>query len=80
MTPIINSYFNKHPIPWELIHLHLLYSYASVMKSMCLHQTLDGLPKHFPKKINKATFKIFYTEKTTTITKGTTYDTSNFQT
>ena len=42
---------------------------------MCRNQTLDGLPKHFPKKIHKAPCKIWYTAKMTTINKGTTVDT-----
>ena len=54
MNPIINSYFKKHPMSWELIHSRLLHPSVSVMKAMCLHQTLDGLPKHYPKKIHKS--------------------------
>ena len=62
MNPTINSYFNKHPISWELVHCRLLRPYDSVMKSMCHHQTLDGLPKKYPKKIHKSPCAICYTE------------------
>ena len=79
MNPIINSYFKKHLMSWELIHFRLLHPYESATKSMYRHQTLDGLPKNCPKKIHKAPCKIFYTEKMTTIDKGTTVDTSNLQ-
>ena len=34
MTPIINSYFNKHPISCKIIHCHILHPSYSVMKSM----------------------------------------------
>ena len=64
---------------WELIHHRLPHPSDSVMKAMCRHQTLDGLPKHYPNKIHKAPCKIFYTEKITTINKGTTVDTSNLK-
>ena len=63
----------------ELIRLHLLHPSNSVMKSMCRHQTLYGLPKHCPKKIHKAPCAICYTEKMTTINKGTTVNTSNLR-
>ena len=79
MTPIIKISFNKHPMSYELINLYLLHPYDSVMKAMCHHQNLDGLPKHFPKKINKEPCKICYTEKITTTPKGTTVDTSKIQ-
>ena len=79
MNPIINSYFNKHPMSWELIHCQLLHLSESIMKAMCRHQNLDVLPKHFPKKIHKAPCTICYTAKMTTINKGTTVDTSNLQ-
>ena len=49
------------------------------MKAMCLHQTLTGLPKHFPKKLNKAPCTIFYTAKMQTFPKATTVDTNNLQ-
>ena len=49
------------------------------MKSMCRHQTLYGLPKHCPKKINKSPCTIFYTAKMTTINKNTTVDTIKLQ-
>ena len=77
MNSIINSYLNRQPTSWELIHHHLLHPYDSVMKAMCHHQTLDGLTKQFPKKIYKAPCKICYTAKMTTINKGPTVDTSN---
>ena len=64
---------------WELIHHHLLQPSESVMKSMCHHQTLDGLPKHCTNKINKAPCIICYTAKITTFSKGTTVDNINFQ-
>ena len=32
MTPIINSYLNKHPMTWELVNLSLLNPSGSVMK------------------------------------------------
>ena len=32
MTPIINIYFNKHPMSWELIHCRILHPSGSVMK------------------------------------------------
>ena len=67
MNPIINSYFNKHPMSWELIHFHLLHPSDSVMKAMCHHQTLYGILKHCPKKIHKAPCIIYYTSKITTI-------------
>ena len=79
MNPIITSYFNKQPISWEIIHRRLLQHSDIVMKEMCRHQTLDGLPKHCLKKIH-ASCTILYKEKTTTINKGTTVDTSNLQT
>ena len=65
---------------WELIHSCLLHPSESVMKAMFRHKTLHGLPKHCPKKIHKAPCTICYTEKMTTINKGTTVDTSNLQT
>ena len=46
MNPIINSSFKKHPMSWELIHRHILLSSDSVVKEICCHQTLYGLPKH----------------------------------
>ena len=63
MTPIINISINKHPMSWELVHFRLLHPFYSVVKSMCHHQTLDGLPKYFPKEINKTPCTICYTEK-----------------
>ena len=79
MNPIINNSFNKHPMSWELIHCCLLNPSDSVMKAMCHHQTLDGLPKNFPKQIHKAPCTICYTSKMTTINKGTTVNTINLQ-
>ena len=79
MTPIINSSFNKHPMPWELIHHHLLHPYDSVMKAMHRHQTLPGLPKHCPKKLKQSPCTICYTENMTTYPKGTTVGTNNLQ-
>ena len=79
MNPIINSSFNKHPMSWELIHIRLLHPSESFMKTMCCHQTLDGLPKKFPKKIHKVPYKIFYSEKMTTINKGKTVETINLR-
>ena len=80
MTPIVNSYFNKHPMTWELIHSFLIHPYDSVMKAMLRHQTLDGLPKHCPNKINKAPCTICYISKIKTFPEVTTFDTSNLQT
>ena len=54
MNPIINSSFNKHTMSWELIHLRLIHPYDSVIKAMCCHQTLTGLPKYLSKKLNQA--------------------------
>ena len=79
MTPIVNSYFNKHPMLWETIYRRLLHPSDSVMKAMCRHQTIDGLIKHCPNKLNKSPCKICYTAKMTTFHKGTTVDTSNLQ-
>ena len=63
MTPIINISFNKTPISWELIHHRLLHRSYSVMKAMYCHKTLNGLPKHCIKQLNKTPCKICYTEK-----------------
>ena len=52
-NPIINRSFNKHPMSWELIHRRLLHPCESVMKAMCRNQTIDGLPKIFPRKYTK---------------------------
>ena len=79
MNPIIISSFKKHPMPWEIIHRCLLHFYDSAVKSMYRHQTLDGLPKHCPNKINKSSCKIFYASKMTVLPKGTTVDTSNLK-
>ena len=76
MTPIINSSFNKHPISWELIRRRLLHPSDIVMKLMYRHQTLDGLPKQRPNKINKALCTICYILKMTTLPKGKTVGTS----
>ena len=79
MTPIINIYFNKNPMSWEIIHCRLLNPSEILMKAMCRHQTLNGLPKNCPKKLNKAPCKICYTSKMKNLTKGTTVDTRNLQ-
>ena len=79
MTPIINSYFNKHPISWELIHLRILHLSDRVMKQMCRLQTLTGLPKHCPNKLNQKPCTICYTAKMTYLPKVTTVDTNNLQ-
>ena len=52
MNAIINSYFNKHTMSWELIHIHIVNPHDSFMKSMCRQETLTGLPKNLPRKIN----------------------------
>ena len=49
------------------------------MKELCHHQTLAGLPKHFPKKLNQSQCKIFYTANMKTFPKGKTVDTTNLQ-
>ena len=54
ITPIIYGSFNKHPMPWELVHCHLLQRYDSFMKEMCRHQTLTDVPKHFYNKLKQA--------------------------
>ena len=64
---------------WELIHRHLIHPSDSIVKSMCHHQTLTGLPKHFPKKLNQSPLTIFYTSKMKNFPKGTTVDTTNLQ-
>ena len=46
---------------------------------MCCHQTLNGLLKHCPIKLNKAPCTICYTEKTKTFPKGTTVGTINLK-
>ena len=79
MTPIINIYFNKNPIPWEIIYCRLLHPSNSDMKTMCHHQTLTILQKKFPGRLNQAPCTIFYTSKITTFPKGKTVDTSNIQ-
>ena len=58
---MVHSYFNKHTISWELIHRRLLHPSDGVMKEIFRHQTINGLPKHFPKKINQVPYKIWYT-------------------
>ena len=40
MTPIINSYFKKRYMLWELNHRRFLHHYGTVMEAMCHHQTL----------------------------------------
>ena len=63
MTTIINGSFNKQPMSSELIHHRLINHSESFIKAMCHHQTLYGLPNNCPNKINKAQYKICYTEK-----------------
>ena len=63
MIPIIYSSFNKHPMTWEIIHRCLLHHYDSVMKALCRHQALTGLPKPCSYKLNQALCTIWYTEK-----------------
>ena len=46
---------------------------------MCLHQTLTGLPKYCPKKLNQAPCTKCSTSNMTDLTKGTTVDTTNLQ-
>ena len=79
MNSIINNSFNKHPMSWELIHLPIINPSSIAMKVMCHHQTLYGLPKHSPNKMNKAPCIICYKEKMETINKGKTVDTSNLK-
>ena len=77
MTPIINISFNKYTISWELIYRHIFHPHDSVMKAMLCYQTLTGLPKHYPKKLNQAPCTICYTGNMTNFSKGTTVDTTN---
>ena len=63
MTRIINISFNKYPMSWELIHRNILRPSDSVMRVMCHHQTLNGLTKHCPRKLNNTPCTICYTEK-----------------
>ena len=79
MNPIINRSFNKHPMSWDIIRWCLFHYSNSTVKVICCHKTIDDLPKHCPKKIHTATFKICYTAKMTTINKVTTVDTSKLQ-
>ena len=79
MTPITSSYFNKTPVSWELLHRHLLHPSGIFMKKTCRHQTLAGLPKTFPNKLNQRTCKICYTSKMTTITKLAKVDITNLR-
>ena len=46
MNTIINIYFTKHPVSWDIIHHRLLHPYDSVIKAMCHNQTLYGIPKY----------------------------------
>ena len=80
LTPIINIYFNKHPMSWKLIHWHLLHPSASVMKSMFYHQNLTGLPQQCHNKLNQAPCKIFYTSNMTTFPIVTTVDKNTLKT
>ena len=79
MGPIIISLFKKYPIPWELIHLHLLHPYESFMKEMYHHLTLTGLPNHFPKNINELPCTVFFTAKMTISPKDKTVETTNLR-
>ena len=63
MTRIVNMYFNKYPMAWELMHCRLLNPSDSVMKSMYRQQTVTVLLKHCPKKLNQAPCTICYTAK-----------------
>ena len=56
---------------WELIHRRLLHPSNCVMEEICRQETLYGLLKTFPKKINTGPCKTRYTEKMTTIKKVT---------
>ena len=53
--------------------------FQNFIKAMCLHETVEGLLKNCPRKIHKAPCTICYTERTKTINKGTTVDTSKIQ-
>ena len=64
---------------WKLIHIYLLCPSDSFMKAMCHHQTINGLTKKCPNKLNQAKCAIFYTAKITTSPQGTTVDTINLQ-
>ena len=79
MIPIINSSFNEHTMPWELIRICLLHPSESVMRAMFHHQIITGLPKHCPKIINQTPCKICYTSNIATLYKGTNVDTTNLQ-
>ena len=79
MNPIINRYINKHPISWDIIHRRLRHPSESVTKALFRHQTLNGLPKHVPKKIHKAQCTICYTSKIKTIIKGTPVIDGNYR-
>ena len=63
----------------DLIPRRILHPSDSVLKEMCRHQTIYGLPKNCPKQIHKTPRTICYTAKLTTINKFTTVDTSNLQ-
>ena len=79
MTSIINNSFNNHQMSWEIVHHRLFHPSGSVMKAMCRHQNLTGLPKHFSKKLNQAPCTVCYTENITDLLKGTTVGTNNLQ-
>ena len=63
----------------EIIIGTLLHTYDNIMKAMLCHQTITGLQKNWPNKINESPCKICYTEKITTLHKGTTDDNINIQ-
>ena len=46
---------------------------------MCCCQTLNGLPKQCPNKLNKAPCTICYTSNMKNFTKGKIFDTSNLK-
>ena len=79
MTPIINGSFNKQLMSSELIHHRIINHSESVLKAMCHHQTLYGLPNHCLNKIKRAQCKICYTEKMTTLSELTTVDRGKFK-
>ena len=79
MNLIINSSFNKTTVAWELIHCCLIHPSESAIKAMCLHQTLTGLPRYFPKKTTATPCTVCYKEKMIIYPKGKKIDTTNLQ-
>ena len=47
------------------------------MKAMFHHHNFNEPPKHFPKYINEAPCTVCFKEKTTTLPKGATFDTTS---